>query len=263
MSPSCFLRAVPTRDCAVVEIRDRSRGARLPEGTSSEVEFLQVAVACPDSSGAPVSTKNRPLETEPRWIPQGPNQKSGRDTAMGCLRSQKEKQHSSSPTNSQSSRFRSLAMVNSLTTLMLSMTTLFASSPVLIGWIENLHPSPTSPPSPASRTMPVIGQTLILIHPFLFLPIQSKSSPMLSLPPSAPLPPLRPSSRARIGLDLLHHVRIRLICLGPIVMINLCADADVQIRVAREVSRVLNLSISLFTQMSATWTQHHKHRRKE
>lgn len=186
MSPSCFLRAVPTRDCAVVEIRDRSRGARLPEGTSSEVEFLQVAVARPDSSGAPVSTKNRPLETEPRWIPQGPNQKSGRDTAMGCLRSQKEKQHSSSPTNSQSSRFRSLAMVNSLTTLMLSMTTLFASSPVLIGWIA------TSPPSPASRTMPVIGQTLILIHPFLFLPIQSKSFPMLSLPPSAPSAPSTP-----------------------------------------------------------------------
>lgn len=172
MSPSCFLRVVPTRDCTVVEIRDRSRGARLPEGTSSEVEFLQVALARPDSSGAPVSTGNR-AEVDPS----GAEPKNGRDTAMGCLRSQKEKQHSSSPTNSESSRFRSLAMVISLTTLMLSMTTFFASSPVLIGWIENLHPSPTSPPSPASRTMAVIGQTLILIHPFLFLPIQSKVIP--------------------------------------------------------------------------------------
>lgn len=128
-----------------------------------------------------------PLETEPRWILQGQNQKSGRDTAMGCLRSQKEKQRSSSPTNSQSSRFRSLAMVISLTTLMLSMTTFFASSPVLIGWIENLHPSPTSPPSPASRTMAVIGQTLILIHPFLFLPIQSKVIPDALVSPLSPL----------------------------------------------------------------------------
>lgn len=85
MSPSCFLRAVPTRDCAVVEIRDRSRGARLPEGTSSEVEFLQVAVARPDSSGAPVSTKNRPLETEPRWIPQGPNQKKWQGHGHGMF----------------------------------------------------------------------------------------------------------------------------------------------------------------------------------
>jgi hypothetical protein len=85
----------PSRPNFGLHCRGNSRQvpARLPEGTASNLStkrfaFLQVAVARRGSSGAPVSTGNR-AEVDPS----GARPRNGRDTVMGCLRSQKEKQH--------------------------------------------------------------------------------------------------------------------------------------------------------------------------
>jgi len=108
-------------------------------------------------------------------------------------------------------------VVISLTTLMLFMTTFHGSScagrvRVLINRIHHQHHH--------SHNKAIIQNLIILFALLNQNPIPDTLAP-------SPLPLLRPGSRTRIRLDLLHHIRIRLIRLGPIVMINLGADTDV------------------------------------
>lgn len=188
ISPRCFLRVVPTRGCTLMKSEPAQVQARLPEGTPSSwmqrSAFLQAAVARPDSSGAPVSTGNR-AEVDPS----GAQPRNGRDTALGCLRSQKEKPHSSSATKS----FQALPMAISLTTLMLSMTTFWRSEL----WADRVRVSATNcihrdrpwrPPtgvthSGSQQSRSHQNSTVVKLDPNIF---QELSSPHLSHPTPQP-----------------------------------------------------------------------------